>query len=206
MLMYVVGPGARCFDSPLPMPSASDFRRAFGLKLGAVLRPSACGKRRRGGAASAQHPATPFELVSVRVGHEALTPNERYAFPTELLLAPAAKAPRRGRSGGGDDASTADDARDAAAAALREALRDRHMVYSAYGSPYECAFELDSLRLHDEDASMRRRPAPGALRFVASPLTDRELAVIYEEFGSDERRATPLPQPAAGPAGPPPPA
>jgi hypothetical protein len=153
------------------MPSASDFRRAFGLEPGAVLHPAAGGKRRRGGAATAQHLMTLFELVSVRVGHEALTPNERYAFPTEVVLALAAKTPRRGRSSAtSDDASTADGARDAATAALREALRDRHMVYSAYGSPYECAYELDTLRLHDKDEDAM---PPGSWRATVRGVAHR---------------------------------
>lgn len=131
----------------------------------------------------------------MRVGHEALAPNERYAFPTELVLAPAAKAPRRGRSSTASDAaSTADGARDAAAAALREALRDRHMVYSAYGSPYECAYELDTLQLHyDDDAT-----PPGSWRATVRGIARRRRDVPTKAQEAQQRDAAQATQRGAG--------
>ena len=165
------------------MPSATDFRRAFGLEAGTRIEArggaAVGGKRRRGGAASPPQP-TSFELVSVSVGHEAVRRNERYAFPTELVLAPVAGAgtTRRGRSSSatGDNVSAATNTRDAATAALRDALRDRHMVYSAYGSPYECAYDLGSLRLYDASSAKDASdvaPPPGAWRATVTGVATR---------------------------------
>ena len=133
------------------MPSATDFRRAFGLDPGVRIGGSGAAavgsKRRRGADDSPQS----FELTSVQVGHEVLSQNERYAFPTTLLLAPVAgaKAARSSRAA----AAAGRGARDVAAAALREALRGQRIVYSAYGSPYECAFELATLKLNETRAA-----------------------------------------------------
>ena len=131
------------------MPSAVDFRRAFGLdpgvRIGSSSAAAAGSKRQRG----ADDSPLNFELASVHVGHEVLSQNERYAFPTALLLAPVAGA-RASRS---STAAARRAARDAAAAALRGALHGQHIVYSAYGSPYECAFELATLQLREAEAS-----------------------------------------------------
>ena len=147
------------------MPSAVDFRRAFGLDRGARIGGSsavAAGRKRRRGAGDSSPPPQSFELTSVHVGHEVLSQNERYAFPTTLLLAPVAgaEASRSSRAAAASSASGCS-AHDAAAAALREALHGQHIVYSAYGSPYECAFELATLKLHRAEAASSATAADG---------------------------------------------
>ena len=148
------------------MPSAVDFRRAFGLDRGARIGGSsavAAGRKRRRGAGDTSPQPQSFELTFLHVGHEVLSQNERYAFPTTLLLAPVAGAEASRSSSRAAAASSASgrSAHDAAAAALREALHGQHVVYSAYGSPYECAFELATLKLHGAEAASSAAAADG---------------------------------------------
>ena len=66
---------------------------------------------------------------------------------------------------------------------------DLHHLRCAGPAKAPWAFQASLQPMLREYAKRAQRGAP--------PLTDRELAVIYEEFGSDERRAAP--QPAALP-------
>lgn len=74
--------------------------------------------------------------------------------------------------------------------AVGAAKLDLHHLRCAAKAPW--AFQASLQPMLREYARRAQRGAP--------PLTDRELAVIYEDFGSDERRATPLAQAVAGPA------
>ena len=176
------------------MPSATDFRRAFGLDPGVRIGGSsaaAAGSKRRRGADDSQQS---FELTSVQVGHEVLSQNERYAFPTTLLLAPvaSAKAVRSSRTA----AAAGRGARDAAAAALRQTLRDRHIVYSAYGSPYECAFELATLQLHEAvpsaDDDDEKGVPPGCWRATVRGIAHRRRDMPTKAQQAQQRDAARL--------------
>ena len=178
------------------MPSATDFRRAFGLdpgvRFGGSGAAAAGSKRRRGADGSPQC----FELTSIQVGHEVLSQNERYAFPTTLLLAPVAgaKAARSSRAA----AAAGRGARDAAAAALREALRGQHIVYSAYGSPYECAFDLATLKLKEAQAASPsadnddKDVPPGAWRATVRGIAHRRRDMPTKAQQAQQRDAARL--------------
>ncbi len=136
----------RAFLQPRRMPSAPDFRRAFGLEPGArVGAPAARGKgKKRQRDAGEDAADASFTLTAAHVGHEVLSQNERYAFPTELHFKAegAAQATTRQRTRRGAPASA-----DALARALRETLGGTHIVRSAYGSPYECRYDLSTLKI-----------------------------------------------------------
>lgn len=158
------------------MPSATDFRRAFGLEPGARIsnqeeqqprRPTTkTASRRHSTTGRAAQPRT-FTLASVCVGHEVVAQNERYAFPMTLELEAADGEGKPGEAGG------------AAAQALRSALGGRVIVHSAFGSPYECFADLETLKI-DADASeklihvkcrgiaMRRRDLPTKAQAAAA--------------------------------------
>jgi hypothetical protein len=183
------------------MPSAPDFRRAFGLEPGARVGapvPAARGKgkkRQRGADADAD---AAFTLTAAHVGHEVLSQNERYAFPTELHFKAegAAQTTTRQRTRRGVPASA-----DALARALREALGDTHIVRSAYGSPYECRYDLKTLKVASspppQDDAAASGPYDATLRATCRGLAvrRRDLPTAAQETQAARDAAADAPPP-----------
>ncbi|KAL4859055.1 hypothetical protein ACK3TF_000838 [Chlorella vulgaris] len=98
------------------MPSPSDFRRAFNLSEGAHL-----GLQKQ------------WEIETVHMGHEAVQQNERYEFPTTLIVQFRAGTKAVGSKGLSQRKQQLEKA-------FNQATQLEHIVYSAYGSPYECTY------------------------------------------------------------------
>ncbi|PSC73038.1 phosphomethylpyrimidine synthase [Micractinium conductrix] len=130
------------------MPSPSDFRRAFGLGQGEMI---------------GEH----WLVTSSKVGHDVLEQNERYGFPTELTLEWQAGEGGTRRGGGSGKNASGGRRRRVLAAAFKQHTREPRVVYSAYGSPYECKYvgspSVTALPLDgeaEEGAGAGSAPAP----------------------------------------------
>ena len=113
------------------MPSASDFAKAFGLK------------------SSQRLAGSPYSLAQAHIGHEVREENELYQFPCELALVrdPVGPAPCGRR-----------EARQAAEALAQHAEAQQGcIVYSAYGSPYECRLGRANAVGSDEEGRVKLR-------------------------------------------------
>ncbi|PRW59725.1 hypothetical protein C2E21_1933 [Chlorella sorokiniana] len=157
------------------MPSPSDFRKAFGLGVEQVL----------GGA---------WRITSSSFGHEVKEQNERYEFPASLEVEWTAGS--SGGSGGGSKRG-ADRRRRELEAAWEQQTREKRIVYSAYGSPYECFFvKLPKVTPLDDGGSSYQITALGrAVRRRDIPTLKEERAAERTAAGGagevsneDERR------------------
>ena len=70
-----------------------------------------------------------FSVTDSHVGHDVVKQNEKYEFPSTISLAlPPGASPSE------------------ALGALKGQLKEKRMVYSAYGSPYECSWGTPKLK------------------------------------------------------------
>eukprot|EP00887_Chlorella_sp_A99_P006714 scaffold3.g6714.t1 len=157
------------------MPSAADFRRAFSLSESQALG------------------ASRFSIAQSRVGHEVVEEFEHYSFPIELRVEGEAAA----AAGSGRSVRSASAAKRLAAAFKQHvANKQRVVVYSAYGSPYECIIgdcAVDHLgggafRIKATGTAERRRDLPLLAqvreqeRGAAAEPSAEEVAALEPEY------------------------
>lgn len=154
------------------MPSPSDFRKAFGLAVDQTL----------GGK---------WRITSSSFGHEVKEQNERYEFPAavEVEWAPSSGGGARSGKHGGDQRRELE-------ACWAQQTSERRIVYSAYGSPYECFFvkapkvtpldeEGRSFQVTALGRAVRRRDIPTLKEAKAA---EREAAGAAAEVSKEDER------------------
>jgi len=104
------------------MPSPSAFRRGFTVDEGETI-----GKK--------------YKVDSIKVGHVVKVQNERYEFPMTIVFTSALSNPKPFTKASSD----------ALLKALKSHVRKNKIVYSAYGSPYDCGFGSPRVRCFDEN-------------------------------------------------------
>ncbi|KAL4459035.1 hypothetical protein ABPG75_013900 [Micractinium tetrahymenae] len=146
------------------MPSPADFRRGFGLEQGQNM-----GKSKE------------WKIASLHVGHDVKEQNECYEFPTELTLE---WQPGTAARGGRQQAAR----RAKLEAAWQAATHIKRIVYSAYGSPYECTYGAASSVswLDEEGRSWQLRSLGTAVRRRDIPTLGQQAEEEREEQGVRE--------------------
>lgn len=139
-----------------------------------------------------------LRVEDVQVGHARVRRNERYEFPTSAtctLVQQARRAGKRKREEGNKGQSSAYEAK------LKRALGGLHIVRSTYGSPYECTYDLSTLRVEpkttdagdaefadDARAPTTRITCRGvAVRRRDIPTAAQEAAAAARESGAEEK-------------------
>jgi len=138
------------------MPSPSAFKKGVGLADGSTF--------------------GSFEVVSCTCGHEMVRQNELYRFPLEILLRMAPKKRARQRD---PHAAREQPTEKGALGALKKHLSGSRLIYSEYGSPYDCTVGP----LHE-----RRDAQEGLLAFTATgkAVRNRELPTLAQQHAEGE--------------------
>lgn len=156
------------------MPSAAEFKHRFGLTVGSAVGSS-------------------LQIAASHVGHVVERENERYSFPTELVLS--------------SEGAKASPKSVAAAFAANTRAKQNGIVHSAYGSPYECTISAGKAKPSGKDSNwtlmarglaIRRRDLPtlaqqrAAERAAEEPGKDAlaalqpEYRIIRSRFGTSK--------------------
>lgn len=133
------------------MPSAADFKRKLSLNKGAKL-------------------SKDFTIKQSDIGHVSRTQNELYEFPSTVIVG-------KTRSAVGQDEKPSKQRK--IIAELKKTLSNKHqIVYSAYGSPYDCTIPARSIKVNkptdDETFSFE-------VRFKGKAVRRRDIPTLSQQ-------------------------
>eukprot|EP00386_Alphamonas_edax_P006123 GDKI01019919.1.p1 GENE.GDKI01019919.1~~GDKI01019919.1.p1 ORF type:complete len:226 (+),score=80.27 GDKI01019919.1:118-795(+) len=92
---------------------------------------------KKGFAISSGDSVAGVHIIKATVGHEVVRQNERYEYPITVVFEPQTRLPPK---------KLLD--------ALQQSVREQRIIYSDYGSPYECHFGIPKVQSQDEDGSI----------------------------------------------------
>jgi hypothetical protein len=153
------------FLDVIDMPSASQFKNAYGVLKGGSL-----GKR--------------FKILSSQVDHVPIKERQQYEYPTTLIL--TSQDPNA-------DVTSRNAQREVKKAWKKEVegQGNSKIVYSAYGSPYECSFSEPSLRVLESGGGVGNDRLE--LDATGTAVRRRDIPTLPQqkqaERGEGERRA-----------------